>query len=177
MTSASVPPPPSAVRATRRTSTRSRPTRSSTRASTRRPSARPTRAALLTGPQPPLGRDGRHHRDRDLRPRLHLDAAEHDGAAGRDAQAERLLDGPVREVPRGPGLGDQPDGPVRQLAGWRRRLRVLLRLHRRRGQPVEPGAVRRADAGRADRRRPRRATTSPRTWPTTPSAGCASRRR
>ena len=48
--------------------------------------------------------------------------------------------GAVRQVPRGPGVADEPDGPVRHVAdGFG--LRVLLRLHRRRGQPVEPGAV------------------------------------
>ena len=57
----------------------------------------------------------------------------------------------------------QPDGPVRRVADRRRRLRVLLRLHRRRDQPVLPGALRGHDAGRAARGRPRRATTSPRT--------------
>ncbi len=37
-------------------------------------------------------------------------------ATGRDAEAERLLDRSVREVPRGAGLGDEPDGPVQRLA-------------------------------------------------------------
>ena len=95
----------------------------------------PTRQALLTGPQPPLGRDGRHHRDRDLGAGLQLDPAEHGGAARRDAEAERLLDGAVRQVPRGAGLGDEPDGAVRRLAD-RLGLRALLRLHRRRDEPV-----------------------------------------
>ena len=76
----------------------------------------PTRQALLTGPQPPLGRHGRDHRDRHLGARLQLDPAEHGGAAGRDAEAQRLLDRAVRQVPRGAGLGDEPDGPVRRLA-------------------------------------------------------------
>ena len=40
------------------------------------------------------------------------------------------------------------------------RLRVLLRLHRRRGAPVLPGALRGHDAGRAATARPKRATTS-----------------
>ena len=40
------------------------------------------------------------------------------------------------------------------------RLRVLLRLHRRRDEPVLPGALRGHDAGRAVAARPRRATTS-----------------
>ena len=48
-----------------------------------------------------------------------------------------------------PGVGDEPDGAVRQLADRRRRVRVLLRLHRRRDQPVRPGAVRGHHAGRA----------------------------
>ena len=113
--------------------------------------------------QPPLGRHGRHQRDRDPAPGYTLGAAEEQGAARRDAQAQRLLDGPVRQVPRGAGLGDEPDGAVRSVADRRRRLRVLLRLHRRRDQPVVPGDLRRHDADRAARRRPRRATTSPRT--------------
>ena len=42
-----------------------------------------------------------------------------------------------------------PMGPVRCLADRRRRLRVLLRLHRRRDEPVLPGHLRGHDAGRA----------------------------
>ena len=52
-------------------------------------------------------------------------------------------------MPRGAGLADEPDGPVRRLADRRRRLRVLLRLHRRRDEPVLPGHLRGHDAGRA----------------------------
>ena len=63
-------------------------------------------------PQPSLGRHGRHHRDRHLGARLQLDPAQHGRPAGRDAEAERLLDRPVRQVPRGPGVADQP--------GWAR---------------------------------------------------------
>ena len=100
-------------------------------------------------PKPPLGRDGRHHRDRDLRPGLQLAPAEHGRAAGRDAQAQRLFDRTVRKVPRGPGLADQSDGPVRQLAVRRRRLRVLLRLHRRRDEPVRAGHLPQHDTDRA----------------------------
>ena len=70
-------------------------------------------------PQPPHGRDGRHHRDRDVRAGLQLDAAEHVRAAGGDPQAQRLLDRPVRQVPRGAGVADEPDGAVRQLADRR----------------------------------------------------------
>ena len=99
-------------------------------------------------PQPPHRRHGRDHRDRDLGARLQLDPAEHLRAARRDAEAERLLDGAVRQVPRGAGLGDEPDGAVPRLAD-RQRLRVLLRLHRRRGAPVLPGDLRGHDPGRA----------------------------
>ena len=35
---------------------------------------------------------------------------------------ERLFDGAVRQVPRGAGLADEPDGPLRCLADRRRRL-------------------------------------------------------
>ena len=73
-------------------------------------------AGAADRPQPPLGRHGRHHRDRHLGARLQLAASQHRGAAGRDAEAQRLRHGPVRQVPRGAGLGDQPDGPVRRLA-------------------------------------------------------------
>ena len=101
------------------------------------------------GPQPPHGRDGRDHGDRDLGARLQLGPPEHVRAAGGDAEAQRLRDRAVRQVPRGAGVGDEPARPVRLVAERRGRLRVLLRLHRRGDQPVLPGAVRGDDAGRA----------------------------
>ena len=101
------------------------------------------------GPQPPFGRDGQHHRDGDVGAGQQLVAAEHEGAAGDDVEAERVLDGAVRQVPRGAGVAVVADGSVRRVAvGWRR-VRDLLRLHRRREQPVGSGAVRRHDPGRA----------------------------
>ena len=42
-----------------------------------------------------------------------------------------------------------PDGTVRQLAVRRRRLRVLLRIHRRRDEPVRAGDLPQHDADRA----------------------------
>ena len=99
-------------------------------------------------PQPPLGRDGRDHRDRDLGAGLQLDQAEHVRAARRDAQAERLRDRPVRQVPRGARLGDEPAGPVPRLAD-RLGLRALLRLHRRRDEPVRARDLPRHGADRA----------------------------
>ena len=91
--------------------------------------------------QPPLGRHGRHHRDRDRGARLQLGAAQHQGAARADPQAQWLLDGAVRQVPRGAGVADQSGRTVQRVADRRRRVRVLLRLHRRREQPVGSGPV------------------------------------
>ena len=56
----------------------------------------------------------------------------------------------VRQVPRSAGVGDEPGRTVRRMADRRRRLRVLLRLHRRRGEPVVPDALRGHHAGRAE---------------------------
>ena len=47
-----------------------------------------------------------------------------------------------------------PMGPFDALADRRRRLRVLLRLHRRRDEPVLPGDLRGHDAGRAATKTP-----------------------
>ena len=61
--------------------------------------ADPTGAADRS--QPPLGGGGDHHRVRDLGAGVHVAAAQQQGAADRDAEAQRLLDGAVRrhEVP------------------------------------------------------------------------------
>ena len=120
-------------------------------------------AGAVDRPQSPLGQHGRHLRDRDRGARLLVGAAEEQGAARHDPQAQWLLDGAVRQVPRSAGLGDEPDGPVRPVADRRRRVRVLLRLHRRRDQPVVPGDLRRDDRQSSRRRRRRRAITSPKT--------------
>ncbi len=98
--------------------------------------------------EPPRGGNGRHHRDRDFGSRLQLDSPEHVRAARRDAEAERLLDRAVRQVPRGAGLGDEPYGAVQRVA-HRLRLRALLRLHRRRDEPVRARDLPRHGAGRA----------------------------
>ena len=123
--------------------------------------ADPGRAAQR--PQPSLGRHGRDHRDRDVGPGLQRHPAEHQGRAGHDLEAERLLDRPVRQVPRGAAVADVAGRSVRRLAVRRRRVRVLLRLHRRGEQPVLPGALRGHHRRSSRRRPPRRATTSPRT--------------
>ena len=109
----------------------------------------PTRQALLTGRNHHSVGMGSITETATSAPGQQLAAAEHQGAAGDDAEAERLLDGAVRQVPRGAGVAVVADGSVRRLAVGRRRVRDVLRLHRRREQPVGPGAVRRHDAGRA----------------------------
>ena len=113
--------------------------------------------------QPPLGRHGRDHGDRDVGAGLQLDAPEHVRAAGGDAQAQRLRDGAVRQVPRGAGVGDEPARAVRLVAdraaaasststasSAARRTSTTPRstTGRRRSSPTRPR---------------RRATTSPRT--------------
>ena len=113
--------------------------------------------------QPPHGRHGRDHGDRHRRARLQLDPAQHLRPARRDAQAQRLLHRAVRQVPRGAGLGDEPDGPVRRTGRRRRRLRVLLRLHRRRDATSTTRPSTRAPSPVEPERRPKRATTSWRT--------------
>ena len=109
----------------------------------------PTRAALLSGRNHHSVGMGIDHRDRDLGARLERRAAEHEGRAGDDAEAQRLLDRPVRQVPRGAAVADLAGRAVRRVALGRRRVRELLRVHRRREQPVLPGALRRHIAGRA----------------------------
>ena len=60
-------------------------------------------------------------------------------AAGRDAAAQRLQHRGVRQVPRDAAVGGLGLGPVRPLA-HALGLRQVLRLHRRRDQPVGAGA-------------------------------------
>ncbi len=45
-----------------------------------------------------------------------IGAARHRRAAGRDLEAERLRHGAGRQVPRGAGVGDEPDGAVPPMA-------------------------------------------------------------
>ncbi len=74
---------------------------------------------------------------------------EHRGTARRDAEAQRLLDRAVRQVPRGSGVA-RPARWGRSTAGRPAgRVRALLRVHRRRDEPVLPGDLRGHRAGRA----------------------------
>ena len=120
------------------------------------------RGAAL-GPQPPHGRHGRDHRDRDLGARVQLDPPEHLRAAGGDAEAERLRDGAVRQVPRGAGVGDEPARAVRLVADA---AAAASSTSTASSAARRTSTTRRSTRGRrrsSPTRRRRRATTSPRT--------------
>ena len=147
-TSASAPRARSAGRATRPPPSGWRRTASSTPASTPPRCARRRAQALLTGRNHHSVGMGAITEMATSAPGNSSVRPKEQGAAGRDPEAERLLDRAVRQVPRGADVGDQPDGPFDQLAD-RLGVRVLLRLRRRRGEPVLPGALRGHDRGRA----------------------------
>ena len=107
----------------------------------------PTRTALLSGRNHHMNNMGGDHGDRDRVPRQHGSAPQQRGAAGRDAAAERLQHGLLRQEPRDRGLGGQPLRPDRPLADPLR-LRQVLRLHRWRNQSMGAAALRWIDAGR-----------------------------
>ena len=102
--------------------------------------------------QPPLGGHRRHHGTRHRLPRLQLAHAEELRDVRRGAQAERLEHRLVRQEPQRARLAHEPGRAVRPLAD-RAGLRILLRLHRRRRQPVGAGALREHQAHRAAARR------------------------
>ena len=127
----------------------------------------PTRQALLTGRNHHSVGMGNITETATSAPGQQLAAPEHHGAARPDADAQRLLHRPVRQVPRGPRVAVVADGTVRRVAVGRRRVRALLRVHRRREQPVGSRALRGHHARSSRPPRRRRATTSPTTSPTT----------
>ena len=92
-------------------------------------------------PQPSRLQHGLDHRDGHRLPRPDRAAAEQRRAAGRDAAAQRLQHRRLRQVARDRGLGGQPVRPDRPLADALR-LRQVLRLHRRRDEPVGAGHLR-----------------------------------
>ena len=99
-------------------------------------------------PQPPHREHGLHHRDGDGLPGRHRPDPERDGAGRRDAAPERLQHGGLRQVARDRRLGDERLRSVRPLADAPG-LRQVLRLHRRRDQPVGALPLRRRHPGRA----------------------------
>ena len=99
-------------------------------------------------PQPSRVQHGLDHGDGHRLPRADRAAAQQRGAAGRDAPPQRLRHRRLRQVARDRGLGGQHFGPDQSLADPLR-LRQVLRLHRRRGQSVGAGDLRRDEPGRA----------------------------
>ena len=85
--------------------------------------------------QPPLGRVRRDLRAEHRLPRLQQHHRPRQGHHRPHAQGQRLLDRLVRQGPQRAGLPGQPARPLRPMAR-RHGLRVLLRLRRRRHQPV-----------------------------------------
>ena len=124
----------------------------------------PHHGALLAHPRGPADRPqpsrlqhGLDHGDRHRLPRPDRAAAQQRRAAGRDAAAQRLQHGRLRQVARDRRLGSQPLRPDRPLADALR-LRQVLRLHRRRDEPVGAGHLRGHEPRRSCRRT--RTTTS-----------------
>ena len=93
------------------------------------------------GPQPPLGRVRRHPGGRDGLRRLHRRDPPQRGHDRRGAAPERLHDRLDREEPQHADLGGERGRAVRPLGQWPG-VRLLLRLQRRRHEPLEPGALR-----------------------------------
>ena len=97
----------------------------------------PTRAALLTGRNHHSVGHRRRRRPGDRLPRLQQRDPARRRRHRRDPAAERLRHVLVRQGPQRAAVGGKPGGAVPQLADRPRQgLRLLLRLHRRRHQPM-----------------------------------------
>ncbi len=101
----------------------------------------PTRVALLTGRNHHVNNAGAIMELATAFPRQHRRAASERDAAGRDSAPERIQHRGLRQVPRDRAVGSLRVRPVRPLAD-RFGLRQVLRLHRRRDQPVGAGHLR-----------------------------------
>ena len=108
----------------------------------------PTRAALLTGRNHHVCNMGSITETATAFPGQTGQRPEQRGPAGRDAAAQRLQHGRLRQVARDRRLGGQPLRPDRPLADPLR-VRQVLRLHRRRDEPVGPGHLRGHEPRRA----------------------------
>ena len=125
-------------------------------------------------PQPPLQRRRLHPGAGHRLSRLRRADAGRERDAARDAGARGLQHVLPRQVAPVAVGGEHAGRPVPPLAA-RPRLRALLRLPRRRDQPVVSGPDARQQPDAASRRAPRRATTSARTSPTRRSRWCSTR--
>ena len=102
-------------------------------------------------PQSPRLQHGLDHRNGDRVSRSDRAATQRRRAAGRDAAAQRLQHRRLRQVARDGRVGSQPVRPDRSLADALR-VRQVLRLHRRRNEPVGTGDLRRHEPHRGAER-------------------------
>ena len=124
------------------------------------------------GPQPPPERLRLDLRDLDRLPGLQLAHPARERLDGDRAARRRLEHVLGRQEPQHPRRRVD-DGLVEEGLAARARLRPLLRLHRRRDEPVVSRPRRGQPLHRASRTAPRTATTSRRTWPTRRSSSSA----
>ena len=168
---------PSAARARRRPRDASPPAACGTTGSTRRRCARPTRAGAADRPQPPFGRRwGASPRPRRRRPGTAPLRPNTKAPLALTLKLNGYSTAPVRQVPRGAGVAVRPDGAVRHVADGRRRVsststdssagRTTSRYPALYEglTPVEPPKT------------PEEGYHLPRTWPITPSPGCATQK-
>ena len=118
--------------------------------------------------EPPLGRLRRDLGAVDGLPRLQQHHRQGQGDDRAHPARQRLLHGVVRQGPQHAGVRGQPGRAVRPVAD-RHGLRVLLRLRRRRRQPVAAKPVPQHDADLSVRGQAAGPGTSSPRWPTTPS--------
>ena len=108
----------------------------------------PSRGAHPDRSEPPLAGVGHDRRDLDRLPGLQRDPAVRQGHAERDAAAARLQHVPGRQVASVAARARDAGRAVRPLAA-RARVRAVLRVPRRRHQPVVSRARLRQPLGRA----------------------------
>ncbi len=108
----------------------------------------PTRAALLSGRNHHSVNSAHRRGVRHGLSRLQLDVAPERCADLGSAQRQRLQHGRLRQVAQHAQLGIGADGTLRSLA-HEPGLSILLRLSRRRHEPVVPGAGREHETDRA----------------------------
>ncbi len=131
----------------------------------------PTRACLLTGRNHHRSGMAPHRRVRVGLPRLRRDdARRRTGSCPRSWLRNGYATFAVGKWHLAPGARDGDRAASRDALAARSRVRALLRVPRRRDRPVPPRSRARQPPGRPAAHAGARATTSPRTWSTTPSA-------
>jgi hypothetical protein len=105
------------------------------------------------GTKPPFGSYWRRHRAVHRLSRLRLALGEGHRHGRRDPEGQRLRDRMVRQEPQRAGMGSQHGGPFRPMAE-RTGLSVLLRIRRRRYEPVAAERLSRHDAAATFPRQP-----------------------